>query len=1064
MKKLLFAFLIGSILFAGCKEDDPKPDPTVNEELSGDITSEVTLDASVTYKLVGTLSVKDGGVLNIPAGTTIEATKGFSSYVIVEQGGKIMAQGTAASPITFTSAAASPAAGDWGGIWINGYAPVAGGVTGTSEVDATVPYGGSNASDNSGVLKYVKILYSGAQSSENVEHNGLTLDAVGNGTVIENIYVADGADDAIEFFGGTVNVTNLLAVNCDDDMFDVTQGWSGKLTNAYGVWEAGYSSTESDPRGIEADGNLDGNFPDQSGQSTFAMENVTIKNESDYVMEDGIKIRRGATATITNALLIGGSAKNFIDLTDSKGDAVTATSISLTVKNAESTDLTIKANETYDNVKIESGNSGASAAAFDWTGYTFGTGGTSSTLIGDISNDVELDPSVVYTLTGTVKVKSGAKLTIPAGTTIKAKKSFESYIIVEQGGQIIAEGTASSPITFTSAEASPAAGDWGGIWINGYAPISGGGTGTSEVDATLPYGGTNAADNSGILKYVVIAYSGAQTSENVEHNGLTLDAVGNGTVIENIYIYDGADDAVEFFGGTVDVKNLLAVNCDDDMFDVTQGWSGTLTNAYGIWEDGYSSSESDPRGIEADGNLDGNFPDQSGQSTFAMTNVTIKNESDYLMEDGIKIRRGATATITNALLLGGYAKDLIDVTDSKGNGNTATSISLTISKSGKTSKDIHVDGTYDNVALVEGNTGADASAFAWTGYDFSFSKSETLSGDVTEDMRLNGLYDYSLNGTLSVKNGATLYVPAGTTIKATKSFESYVIVEQGGKIMAEGTAGDPVTFTSGEASPAAGDWGGIWINGYAPISGGGAGTCEVNATLPYGGNDAADNSGVLKYVVIAYSGAQTSENVEHNGLTLDAVGTGTVIENLYVYKGADDAVEFFGGTVNVTNMLSVDCDDDMFDVTQGWSGTLDNAYGVWQAGYSSSESDPRGIEADGNLDGNFPDQTGQSNFTMSNVTIRNNSDYVMEDGIKIRRGATATVTNALMIGGQAKNLIDMTDSKGDATTASAVSLTVDGATSTSGDIKTNETYNNVKIESGNTGADAAAFSWTGFSF
>ena len=88
----------------------------------------------------------------------------------------------------------------------------------------------------------------------------------------------------------------------------------------------------------------------------------------------------------------------------------------------------------------------------------------------------------------------------------------------------------------------------------------------------------------------------------------------------------------------------------------------------------------------------------------------------------------------------------------------------------------------------------------------------------------------------------------------------------------------------------------------------------------------------------------------------------------------------------------------------------------------------------------------------------------MEDGIKIRRGATATVTNALMMGGQAKNLIDMTDSKGDATTTSAVSLTVDGATSTSGDIKTNETYNNVKIESGNTGADAAAFSWTGFSF
>ncbi|WP_211338048.1 hypothetical protein [Mangrovibacterium diazotrophicum] len=688
-----------------------------------------------------------------------------------------------------------------------------------------------------------------------------------------------------------------------------------------------------------------------------------------------------------------------------------------------------------------------------------------STLSGDITTDTELDASVEYTLNGTLSVKNGATLTIPAGTMIKATSGFSSYLIVEQGGKLEANGTASNPITFTSAASSPAAGDWGGIWINGFAPISGGGTGTSEVDATLPYGGTDAADNSGTLTYVKILYSGAQSSESVEHNGLTLDAVGSGTTINNLYIAYGADDAVEFFGGSVNVTNLLAVNCDDDMFDVTQGWTGTLDNAYGIWEDGYSSTESDPRGIEADGNLDGKYSSQSGQSDFTMTNITIKNASSYLMEDGIKIRRGATATITNALLIGGNAKDLIDLTDSSGDATTTTSISLTVDRTSYTSNEIHADATYANVVIEDGNTGASTGAFAWTGYDFDADMTAEISGDVTEDVYLNALYTYTLNGTMNVKDGATLIIPAGTTIEATKGFASYLIVEQGGMIEAAGTADAPITFTSAEASPAAGDWGGIWINGYAPISGGGTGTSEIDATLPYGGTDAADNSGTLTYVKILYSGAQVSESVEHNGLTLDAVGNGTTINNIYVMNGADDAVEFFGGTVNVTNLLAVNCDDDMFDVTQGWTGTLDNAYGVWESGYTSSESDPRGIEADGNLDGNYPSDSGQSDFTMTNISIVNKSDYVMEDGIKIRRGATATITNALIVGGVAKNIIDMTDSKGNANTASAISLTVDGTTVPDGNDEINtgsDTYSSVVIEAGNTGASSSAFEWTGF--
>ncbi len=693
-------------------------------------------------------------------------------------------------------------------------------------------------------------------------------------------------------------------------------------------------------------------------------------------------------------------------------------------------------------------------------------------LKGDITENIELDASVGYILDGTLSIKDGATLTIPAGTTIKATKGFSSYVIVEQGGKLMAEGTAEAPITFTSAEANPAAGDWGGLIINGKAPIAGGDVGATEIDANLPYGGTDAADNSGVLKYVILAYTGAQSSESVEHNGLTLDGVGSGTVIENLYVYDGSDDAVEFFGGTVSITNMLAVNCDDDMFDVTQGWSGTLNNAYGIWEDGYVSTESDPRGVEADGNFDGKYPEQTGQSDFTMSNITIKNASSYLMEDGIKIRRGATATISNALLIGGTAMDLIDLTDGKGDGNTATSISLTAENVANTSNEIHANETYDNVSFVAGNTGASISAFAWTGYNFMENEAATLSGDITEDTRLNALYNYTLDGTVSVKDGATLIIPAGTTIKATKGFSSYLVVEQGGMIDAQGTAEAPITFTSAEASPAAGDWGGLIINGKAPLAGGVIGATEIDANLPYGGTDATDNSGVLKYVILAYTGAQSSESVEHNGLTLDGVGSGTVIENLYVYDGSDDAVEFFGGSVSITNMLAVNCDDDMFDVTQGWTGTLDNGYGIWEDGYVSTEADPRGVEADGNFDGKYPEQTGQSDFTMKNITIKNASTYVMEDGIKIRRGATATITNALLIGGNTKDLIDLTDGKGVSTDNTSISATNSGVVFSGNEVKRTTDVNSVEvtcnatvnIAAGNTGANADAFSWTGYVF
>ena len=386
MKKILFslvmvAAMLTPVVLTSCGSDDPVDNkPVEDKNLSGTISTTRTLDATVEYLLDGPLLIEDGGVLNIPAGTVIKAKKGFGSYVLVLQGGKINVNGTADKPVTMTADVPNAEQGYWGGLIINGRAPLSGGSTGSTEINSAYSYGGTNAADNSGSITYLKLEATGARSSANVEHNGLTLNGVGSGTKIENVFIPNGADDGIEFFGGSVNVKNLLVVNSDDDMFDMTQGWNGTLENAYGIWEVGYSSTESDPRGVEADGNLDGKYPDQTGQSDFTIKNMTIdlrlapiaKDHADFAkksMQDVLKIRRGAKATITNALVKGtGTAQDVIDL----DGANAGTSISLTnqLTSVTSADQ-IKPTTGFPNVKIEAGNTGCPTDIFNWTGYKF---------------------------------------------------------------------------------------------------------------------------------------------------------------------------------------------------------------------------------------------------------------------------------------------------------------------------------------------------------------------------------------------------------------------------------------------------------------------------------------------------------------------------------------------------------------------------------------------------------------------------------------------------------------------------------------------------------------------
>jgi hypothetical protein len=390
MKKLSVSILATvAILLSSCSLDNDDenqgiiPGTVTSQNLAGNLTTDLRLTSGIAHNLIGALLVKDGATLTIDAGTRINALAGGTDvYILVEKGGKIIADGTADNPIVFTSNATNPQPGDWGGIIVNGKAPLsrqAGSESNSAaEVNAAILYGGAVSEDNSGILNYVKIEYTGARIDDEAEHNGLTLNAVGAGTVISNIAILYGDDDGIEFFGGTVNATNILVVNAKDDMFDFTQGYVGTCTNLYGVRENGYTAVTSDPRGIEADGNLDGNTPTDMDQSQFTIDKITIINNASGVdMSDGIKVRRGATATITNAYLslgAGATYSDLVDLTDGKGDGTDAISITGNANTANGLDITDIKNTTSGGATVSitaATTGGADSSVFAWSGYSF---------------------------------------------------------------------------------------------------------------------------------------------------------------------------------------------------------------------------------------------------------------------------------------------------------------------------------------------------------------------------------------------------------------------------------------------------------------------------------------------------------------------------------------------------------------------------------------------------------------------------------------------------------------------------------------------------------------------
>jgi len=285
----------------------------------------------------------------------------------------------------------------------------------------------------------------------------------------------------------------------------------------------------------------------------------------------------------------------------------------------------------------------------------------------------------------------------------------------------------------------------------------------------------------------------------------------------------------------------------------------------------------------------------------------------------------------------------------------------------------------------------------------------SVTGSITTNTTWTNDNIYILNQKVVIENGAILTIDPGTIIKGTPgtgSLASALIIARGAKINAVGTADQPIIFTSSSDNISCGEtsgtnldennrglWGGLLVLGNAPCSLSGDVTEAQIEGIPaddsfglYGGTDAADNSGVIQYVSIRHGGAVIGGGNEINGLTLGGVGTGTLINNIEVVGNVDDGIEFFGGTVNASNLLVWGQGDDALDIDQAYSGTIDNAMVIL------GDVSDHAFEIDG------PEGSATGSFTLQNATIIGNLNTENGEYADYRSNAMGTTNNIFAYG------------------------------------------------------------------
>lgn len=402
MKKTILSFSILALLSFGCSDDDGGNAPiigggtdevcTINK--SGFIETDETWESECIYVLNNKVVVPDGVTLTIEPGTIIKGTSGtgsLASALVVARGGKVLANGSASQPIVFTSTADNITVGEsngtnldqndrglWGGLIVLGYAPssFAGDVDalqieGIPAEDTWGLYGGNNPNDNSGVYKYVSIRHGGALIGEGNEINGLTLGGVGAGTEIDNIEVVGNVDDGIEFFGGTVDASNLLVWAQGDDAIDIDQAYSGTIDNV--VVHLGDISDHA----FEIDG------PEGSLNGSFILQNASIFGNTITENGEYADYRSNAMGSTLGVFASGFPSGKDVEL-DNDGVATNYNSGALTfgawdiVLPAGVSDVTSVFVNKANSVSVSGfgstatavsaqGSNGADTSAFNWT-------------------------------------------------------------------------------------------------------------------------------------------------------------------------------------------------------------------------------------------------------------------------------------------------------------------------------------------------------------------------------------------------------------------------------------------------------------------------------------------------------------------------------------------------------------------------------------------------------------------------------------------------------------------------------------------------------------------------
>ena len=352
-----------------------------------------------------------------------------------------------------------------------------------------------------------------------------------------------------------------------------------------------------------------------------------------------------------------------------------------------------------------------------------GTTGQTITLQGRIGADTVLKKQNTYILKGLVYMVNNATMTIEPGTVIKGSYSGTDVaaLIITRGAKLQANGLPTDPIVFTSASPNPQSGDWGGIVICGKAPVNtsfNGSANTLQVEGGIDNangdglaGGTDAADNSGTLRFVRIEYGGYAYQPDKEINSLTMACVGNGTTIENVQVSYAKDDAYEWFGGSVNCKYLIAYKTLDDDFDTDNGFSGKIQFGL-IIRDSLLADISRSEAFESDNNSGGTTATPKTSAIFSNITAigpraTLTNVGNSLFRGGTHIRRNTAISIFNSIIMGWPVGVELD-------GTTGSSVALNVEDSSLRLRNITLAGNTLNTkfAGAAGVTITNDAAFA----------------------------------------------------------------------------------------------------------------------------------------------------------------------------------------------------------------------------------------------------------------------------------------------------------------------------------------------------------------